>query len=71
MMSWTDTLLTSIERAIKADGKTRIAVHSEAQADLGRRAVSRMMPAKLEDITFQILSERKKAIYPVGAILVP
>lgn len=70
-MSWTEALIAGIKDAISRDGETKVAVHSEAQKELGERTVSRMMPGKFDEITFVVIPEHRQALYPIGGILVP
>jgi hypothetical protein len=64
-MSWTDELIAGIKDAVRRDGRQRIAVHTEAQAELGRRAAGRMAQNP-DDLTFEICPPA----IPVGSLLV-
>jgi len=68
-MSWTSDLANSVKYAITTDGNVRIAVHTEAQVELGKTAVGRICPARINEIQFELVTLEEQDLYPVGAIL--
>ena len=69
-MNWMEALSNSIKNALKRDGSCRIAVHSEAQAELGQRAAQRLGGENARYLTFELIPEKEQDIYPIGTILV-
>lgn len=78
---WHQDLAKGIKDALGRREPTRIAVHSEAQAELGRIAARRMAPSLSEGwepfcqanpdlLTFELIPDDEQDIYFVGAILV-
>ena len=71
--SWTEQLADGVKDALRRGGETRVAVHSEAQAELGKSAAGRLaknLGGDASKITFEVIPPDEKDIYPVGAILV-
>ena len=69
MESWPTTLSSGIEKALKRGEPCKVVVHSETQAELGKRTVKRMVSqigGNQSHVAFEV-SER----YPVGTVLVP
>lgn len=74
MGSWTMDLANGVKDAVKRCMPVKVAVHSEAQAELGKRAAERLAPqfgADAELLTFVLIPDNEREQYPVGAILVP
>lgn len=58
-MSWTNDLVQGINTAISLGGKQNIVVHTEAQKELGLRAISRLLSEeRVKDISFVIMPEQ-------------
>jgi hypothetical protein len=72
-MGWIDQLSNGVGQALEREGTVRIAVHSDAQAELGKSAAERMASSSeaASNLNFEIIPRRDQGQYPVGAILVP
>lgn len=72
-MSWLERLANGIKQALEREDTVRIAVHSDAQAELGRSAAERMAASSeaAANLNFEIIPDHERDRYPVGAILVP
>ncbi len=72
-MSWTDQLASGISEALVREQPVRVAVHSQDQANLGKRSVGRMAPSEeaASKLTFVVIPDDEQGQYPVGAILLP
>ena len=70
-MNWMEALSSGIKDALWRSGSRRIAVHSEAQAELGQRAAQRLGGENAKRLTFELIPENERDIYPVGVILAP
>jgi len=70
-MGFRDQIDDVIMQALNREGITRIAVHSDAQAELGERAAQRVggLGATVR-VSFEIIPEDQQDQYPVGTILV-
>ncbi len=72
-MPWTDDLRRGIEEALQKKFNCRIAVHTKAQEELGRRAAHRLAPqygAYAGDVEFEQIPEDMQGTYPVGTVLI-
>ena len=72
-MSWTDELARSVREVLQLGSEARVAVHSEAQAELGRRAAERLakqVGGNPHDLTFEVIPEDHQGQYPIGVVLV-
>lgn len=72
---WHTDLANGIKDALSRCERTRVAVHSNAQAELGKIAAHRMAAQSVQDqnpelITFELIPEEEQEIYYIGAILV-
>lgn len=70
-MSWTDDLANGVRQALQRKQACKVLVHSDAQAELGKSAAARMAPqfdSNADLITFEVITEREREIYPVGSI---
>lgn len=73
-MSWTEDVAAGVREALTRGGPQRVAVHTEAQAELARIAARRMKPGialppfkgTVENLTFEISPD----YVPLGSILV-
>jgi len=73
-VSWTEDLAQGVRGALQRGSAVRIAVHSEAQAELGRRSAKRLVSqvgGDAQDLTFEVIPEAEQEQYPIGAVLVP
>ena len=70
-MNWVEALSRGIKNALKRGSSCRIAVHSEAQLELGKRAAQRLGGNDAGRLTFEVIPENERNIYPIGVILVP
>lgn len=70
-MNWMQSLSEGIREALARNIPCEVAVHSEAQAELGLKAAERMK--EYEDtrkLAFRVIPEGEREQYPIGAILV-
>lgn len=70
-MNWTEALSSGIKDALGRGGPCCIAVHSEAQIELGQRVAQRLGGEDAKHLSFELIPENEHDIYPIGAILVP
>ena len=71
--NWSEQLADGVEDALRRGQEVRVAVHSEAQVDLGRRTAKRLAGTIGGDaykITFELIPQHEHDIYPIGAILI-
>jgi len=74
MKNWHVALVYGVKDALGRCKPCRVVVHTDAQAELGRRAAHRLcLYTQGQDekhLTFEVIPEQEQDIYPVGAILV-
>lgn len=70
-MDWMRSLSAGVREALERGIPCKVAVHSEAQAELGRRAAERMSRCGAKNLIFRVIPENEQGQYPIGAILVP
>lgn len=71
--SWHEQLADGVKDALQRGQEVRVAVHSEAQVELGKIAAGRLagkIGGDANKITFELIPQDERDIYPVGAILV-
>ena len=71
--SWTEQLADGVKDALRRGQEVRVAVHSEAQVELGKRTAGRLagqLGGDANKITFELIPLHEHDIYPIGAILV-
>ena len=66
-ISWVNELAYGIKQAIQSDLPCRVAVHSQAQMELGQRAVERMDGNP--DVTFELIPEAERHNHLIGDLL--
>lgn len=72
-MSWTEDLANSVKDALQRKTPCRIAVHTQAQLELGQRSAQRLAPqygAYAGDVEFELIPEDMQDTYAVGMIIV-
>ena len=70
-MSAMSDLATGVREALGRKVACKVVVHNAVQAELGKQAAERMAPEVGGDpglITFEVVAERERDLYPVGAI---
>lgn len=71
--SCTEQLAVGVKDALSRGENVRVAVHSEAQIELGQRAAQRLaktIGGDASKLTFELIPQHERDIYPIGAILV-
>lgn len=71
-MSFTEQLANGVRNALSRKTACRIAVHSDAQAELGKKAAQRLSASiggNSDDLTFEVISADEQEQYPIGCIL--
>ena len=70
-MNWMTQLADGVKNALSRNVPCKVAVHSQAQAELGQRAAQRLAGERADILTFVVIPDGECEQYPVGAILVP
>ena len=72
-MRWTEQLANGIKDAFSRKTACRIAVHSDAQVELGKSAAKRLATStggNPSDLTFEVIPANEQEQHPIGCILV-
>lgn len=71
-MGWKDDLVNGIKEAFRRKTSCRIAVHTQAQVELGQKAAQRLASqygAYAGDVQFELIPKDQQEIYLVGIVL--